>query len=81
MIFKINLHDHCKSLLSAGAVREAIEALQRNNVKSFVLDLRNNRYLFFYNVIIPNYSWNKIIEIYSLTNEPEFFPPETHPSI
>ncbi|KMZ68881.1 putative Carboxyl-terminal-processing protease [Zostera marina] len=27
---------------ASGAVREAIEALQHNNVKSFVLDLRNN---------------------------------------
>lgn len=27
---------------ASGAVRDAIEALQRNNVKSFVLDLRNN---------------------------------------
>lgn len=32
-----------KEILLAGAVKEAIEALKRNNVSAFVLDLRNNR--------------------------------------
>lgn len=32
-----------KEILLAGAVKEAIEALRRNNVSAFVLDLRNNR--------------------------------------
>lgn len=37
MVFEV-----CKCQI-AGAVKEAIETLQRNNVNAFVLDLRNNR--------------------------------------